>query len=89
LPSSIVAETKQIFESPKLNVRSGVLANVRGTAQIGASLTATAKAHVAKLLEMYPTMNIREANAFCKMFCFEPSFREKMVGALRKAGLPE
>ena len=44
---------------------------------------------MAKLLEMYPTMNIRKANAFYKMFCFEPSFREKMVGALRKAGLPE
>jgi tetratricopeptide (TPR) repeat protein len=48
-----------------------------------------AKAHVAKLLEMYPTMTIREADAFYKMFCFEPSFREKMAGALRKAGLPE
>ena len=48
-----------------------------------------AKAHVANLLEMYPTMTIHEADAFYKMFCFEPSFREKMAGALRKAGLPE
>ena len=48
-----------------------------------------AKAHVATLLKMYPTMTIREADAFYKMFCFEPSFRENMAGALRKAGLPE
>jgi adenylate cyclase len=48
-----------------------------------------AKAHVATLLKMYPTMTIHEADAFYKSYCFEPSFREKMAGALRKAGLPE
>jgi len=36
-----------------------------------------AKAQVAKLLKMYPTMTIHEADAFYKMYCFEPSFREK------------
>lgn len=48
-----------------------------------------AKAHAATLLKMYPTMTIREADAAYRMWCFEPSYREKMVGALRKAGLPE
>jgi len=48
-----------------------------------------AKAHVAALLLMYPTMTIREADAFYKLVCFDPAYREKMVGALRQAGLPE
>jgi TolB-like protein/tetratricopeptide (TPR) repeat protein len=48
-----------------------------------------AKAHVATLLKMYPTMSIAEADAFYRLFCFEPAFREKMARALRQAGLPE
>jgi hypothetical protein len=40
-------------------------------------------------LILYPTMTIREADAFYKLACFEPAYREKMVGALRQAGLPE
>ena len=48
-----------------------------------------AKQHVAALLKMYPTMTIREADAFYKLVCFEPAFREKMARALRLAGLPE
>jgi adenylate cyclase len=48
-----------------------------------------AKQHVAALLKMYPTMTIREADAFYKLSCFEPAYREKMAGALRQAGLPE
>ena len=48
-----------------------------------------AKQHVAALLKMYPTMTIREADAFYKLSCFEPAYREKMAGAMRQAGLPE
>jgi TolB-like protein len=48
-----------------------------------------AKAQVAALLKVYPSMTIREADAFYKLICFEPAFREKMAGALRQAGLPE
>ncbi len=48
-----------------------------------------AKQHVAALLKMVPTMTIREADAFYKLVCFEPAYREKMDGALRQAGLPE
>jgi class 3 adenylate cyclase/TolB-like protein/tetratricopeptide (TPR) repeat protein len=48
-----------------------------------------AKAHVATLLKMDPTMTIAEADAFYRLFCFEPAFREKMARALRQAGLPE
>jgi hypothetical protein len=48
-----------------------------------------AKQHVAALLKMYPTMTIREADAFYKLVCFDAAYREKMVGALRQAGLPE
>ena len=48
-----------------------------------------AKQHVAALLKMYPTMTIREADAFYKLVCFDPAYREKMASALRQAGLPE
>ena len=48
-----------------------------------------AKQHVAALLKMYPTMPIREADAFYKLACFDSAFRDKMAGALRQAGLPE
>jgi adenylate cyclase len=48
-----------------------------------------AKQHIAALLKMYPTMTIREADAFYKLVCFDAAYREKMVGALRQAGLPE
>ena len=48
-----------------------------------------AKQHVAALLKMYPTMTIREADAFYKLVCFDPAYREKMAGALRQAALPE
>jgi hypothetical protein len=48
-----------------------------------------AKQHVAALLKMYPTMTIREADAFYKLSCFDTAYREKMAGALRQAGLPE
>jgi hypothetical protein len=41
------------------------------------------------LLKMYPTMTIREADAFYKLVRFDAPYREKMVGALRQAGLPE
>ncbi len=48
-----------------------------------------AKAHVATLLKMHPTMTVAEADAFYKLLCFEPAFREKMARGLRQAGLPE
>ena len=48
-----------------------------------------AKANVATLLKLNPSMTIREADAFYKLVCFQPAYREKMVGALRLAGLPE
>jgi tetratricopeptide (TPR) repeat protein len=48
-----------------------------------------AKAHVAALLKMKPGFTITDADTFYRVVCFEPSFREKMNGALRRAGLPE
>jgi tetratricopeptide (TPR) repeat protein len=51
--------------------------------------TDEAKAHVATLLKMYPSMSVAEADAHYRLFCFEPAFREKMARALRQAGLPE
>jgi TolB-like protein len=47
-----------------------------------------ARAHVATLLKMRPGFTIREADAYYKMWCFAPSYREKMRDALRTAGLP-
>jgi hypothetical protein len=34
-------------------------------------------------------MTIREADEFYKLVCLDAAYREKMVGALRQAGLPE
>lgn len=51
--------------------------------------TEEAKAHVATLLRMKPKFTIREADAYYKMWCFAPSYREKMREALRVAKLPE
>jgi TolB-like protein len=48
-----------------------------------------AKAHVATILKLDPTMTIQKNDAFYRLLCFEPAFREKMAGALRQAGLPE
>jgi TolB-like protein/Flp pilus assembly protein TadD len=49
-----------------------------------------AKAHVATLLKMHPTGTVTEADAiYGQLFCFQPAFRQKMVQALRQAGLPE
>jgi tetratricopeptide (TPR) repeat protein len=48
-----------------------------------------AKAHVATLLKMSPGFTIREADAYYKMWCFAPSYREKMRDALQIAGLPQ
>jgi len=48
-----------------------------------------AKAQVARLLKLRPDFTIREADAFYRMYCFQPEFIERMNGALRQAGLPE
>jgi TolB-like protein/DNA-binding winged helix-turn-helix (wHTH) protein len=48
-----------------------------------------ARAHVATLLKLSPGFTIREADAYYKMWCFAPSYREKMRDALRAAGLPQ
>jgi TolB-like protein len=48
-----------------------------------------ARAHVATLLKMRPGFTIREADAYYKMWCFAPSYREKMCDALRIAGLTD
>ena len=48
-----------------------------------------ARAHVATLLKMQPQFTVSEADAYYRMWCFSSSYREKMRGALRAAGLPE
>ncbi len=48
-----------------------------------------AKAHVASILKLSPGFTIREADAYYGMWCFAPSYREKMREALRMAGLPQ
>jgi TolB-like protein/DNA-binding winged helix-turn-helix (wHTH) protein len=50
--------------------------------------TNEAAAHVAALLRLKPGFTVREADAYYKMWCFAPSYREKMCDALRIAGLP-
>jgi hypothetical protein len=48
-----------------------------------------AKAHVATLLKLKPGLTIREANAYQTMWCYETAYKDKMIDALRQAGLPE
>jgi hypothetical protein len=40
-------------------------------------------------LKLSPGFTIREADAYYEMWCFAPSYREKMRDALRTAGLPQ
>ena len=47
-----------------------------------------ARSHVATLSKMRPGFTIREADAYYKMWCFGPSYRDKMRDALRTSGLP-
>jgi tetratricopeptide (TPR) repeat protein len=51
--------------------------------------TDEAKAHVASILKLRPGFTVREADAYYAMWCFPPSYREKMREALRTAGLPQ
>ena len=48
-----------------------------------------AQAHTATLLKLRAGFTIREADAYYRMWCFAPSYRERMCAALRLAGLPE
>jgi TolB-like protein len=48
-----------------------------------------AKAHVLKLIALYPTMTIKVADAYYEMFCLDETFRRKMAAQLKLAGLPE
>jgi TolB-like protein len=49
--------------------------------------TDEAKAHVASILKLSPGFTVHEADAYYAMWCFPPSYREKMREALRTAGL--
>jgi TolB-like protein/DNA-binding winged helix-turn-helix (wHTH) protein len=48
-----------------------------------------AKAHAAALTKLSPGFTIREADAYYRMWCFPPSYRDKMREALGMAGLPQ
>jgi TolB-like protein len=50
--------------------------------------TEEARAHAATLSKMRPGFTIHEADAYYKMWCFAPFYREKMRDALATAGLP-
>jgi tetratricopeptide (TPR) repeat protein len=51
--------------------------------------TDEAKAHVASILKLSPGFTVREADSYYAMWCFPPSYREKMREALQTAGLPQ
>jgi hypothetical protein len=48
-----------------------------------------ARAHVATLVRLSPGFTVREADAYYSMWCFAPSYREKMRDGLQMAGLPQ
>jgi adenylate cyclase len=50
--------------------------------------TEEARAHAATLSKMRPGFTTHEADAYYKMWCFAPFYREKMRDALATAGLP-
>jgi hypothetical protein len=51
--------------------------------------TDEAKGHVTSLLKLSPGFTVGEADADYKMWCFAPSYREKMRDALQIATLPQ
>ena len=51
--------------------------------------TEEARAHVASVLKWNPKFTVHEADAYYAMWCFPPSYREKMREALQMAGLPQ
>jgi class 3 adenylate cyclase/TolB-like protein len=48
-----------------------------------------ARAEIPKLLKLNPQMSVHEADRVYKMLCFDADFRQRMVTALRLAGLRE
>jgi adenylate cyclase len=48
-----------------------------------------ARAEIPVLLKLKPGMSVREADRFYKIWCFDADFRDRIVKALRLAGLPE
>jgi class 3 adenylate cyclase/TolB-like protein len=48
-----------------------------------------AQAEIPILLKLKPNISVQEADRVYRMFCFDEGFREKMVTALRQAGLRE
>jgi tetratricopeptide (TPR) repeat protein len=48
-----------------------------------------ARAQIPILLKLKPNMSVREADRFYKTACFDADFRDRMVKALRLAGLAE
>jgi hypothetical protein len=48
-----------------------------------------ARAQIPILLKLKPNMSVREADRFYKTACFDADFRDRMVKALRLAGLRE
>ena len=51
--------------------------------------TDEARAQIPALLKLNPKISLREADGFHKMFCFDADYRERVVTALRLAGLLE
>lgn len=48
-----------------------------------------ARAEIPMLLKLKPAISVRTADHFYKIWCFDADFRNRMVTALRLAGLPE
>jgi adenylate cyclase len=48
-----------------------------------------ARAQIPVLLKLKPGMTVHEADRYYKMWCFDADFRNRMITALRLAGLPE
>lgn len=48
-----------------------------------------ARAEIPILLKLKPGMSVREADRFYKIWCFDADFRDRIVKALRLAGMPE
>ena len=48
-----------------------------------------AKMQLPKLREKLAGANIRKIDAFLKLLCFQPTYRESLTSALRRVGLEE
>ena len=72
-----------------LTERYGNPSSVHRFGQLARQGIDEARAQIPALLKLKPDISVREADRYYAMWCFDADFRDRMVKALRLAGLRE